>query len=434
MAFKLDFGAIQRGQEASSAQLLGIGRTIGEGIKNYQLKKQKEEEETKMVQARKEGLDALSANDPEAISQFMVKYPGMGEQLQKAYRFKNQEEKLESIEEVQDILTTYDAEGPEGTKNLLEGRINDIIENKGDPGYLVTAYNLLDGDPESFKKVGELTLAGLVGPEEYLSYSRERDPRSTLTTSEKDFERYQKLKMENPDAARQFGIKTGFIKPEDKKRLFKVKENTDGSYTKFYSDGSEEEAKPKENIKLPGMKSSLSPERSQKIMGKATEGSKRAASFALRLRDDIDQMKKLVDNKEVDPKRIALINKAFGDGTIANMSLNPAEQEYLANARDAMYAILRPETGAAITNQETLNYSKLYLPQPGDSDRARDAKIRKMENQWRALRGQSGNVYDAMNLTGGFSEIDKKEKTPEEPVERQPDPVLDDLLNRYPAR
>ena len=41
MSFRLDFGAIQRGHEKTLAQLEGLGRKIGEGIKGYQLKKKK---------------------------------------------------------------------------------------------------------------------------------------------------------------------------------------------------------------------------------------------------------------------------------------------------------------------------------------------------------------------------------------------------------
>lgn len=81
----------------------------------------------------------------------------------------------------------------------------------------------------------------------------------------------------------------------------------------------------------------------------------------MRLKDSMDSMNQL--SKSIDPKRVALINRSLGDGTIANLSLSPAEQQYMVNARDALYAILRPETGAAITLPEMQEYSKMYLPQ-----------------------------------------------------------------------
>ena len=163
--------------------------------------------------------------------------------------------------------------------------------------------------------------------------------------------------------------------------------------TKYYTDGSEEAGKLNQPISGDGIKPISLPQ-AQSIIDKANEGSKKAAGFALRLKDSMDSMNQL--SKSIDPKRVALINRSLGDGTIANLSLSPAEQQYMVNARDALYAILRPETGAAITLPEMQEYSKMYLPQPGDSRAATETKMRKMQGQYNSLRGQSGRVYDAL--------------------------------------
>ncbi|MGT5908113.1 acyltransferase, partial [Escherichia coli] len=148
----------------------------------------------------------------------------------------------------------------------------------------------------------------------------------------------------DPDGAAAFAAAAG-INPNAKK-LLKVETNPDGSVTKYYTDGSEEAGKLNQPISGDGIKPISLPQ-AQSIIDKANEGSKKAAGFALRLKDSMDSMNQL--SKSIDPKRVALINRSLGDGTIANLSLSPAEQQYMVNARDALYAILRPETGAAIT-------------------------------------------------------------------------------------
>lgn len=223
--------------------------------------------------------------------------------------------------------------------------------------------------------------------------SRENSIRSVNapTAAMQNYNQYAQLLKSDPESAATFAAAAG-INPSAKK-LMKVETNPDGSVTKYYTDGSEEAGKINQPINGDGIKPISLPQ-AQSIIDKANEGSKKAAGFALRLKDSMDSMNEL--GKTIDPKRVALINRSLGDGTIANLSLSPAEQQYMVNARDALYAILRPETGAAITLPEMQEYSKMYLPQPGDSKGATDTKMRKMQGQYNSLRGQSGRVYDAL--------------------------------------
>ncbi len=211
------------------------------------------------------------------------------------------------------------------------------------------------------------------------------------TAAMQNYNQYAQMLKVDPDGAAAFAAAAG-INPNAKK-LLKVETNPDGSVTKYYTDGSEEAGKLNQPISGDGIKPISLPQ-AQSIIDKANEGSKKAAGFALRLKDSMDSMNQL--SKSIDPKRVALINRSLGDGTIANLSLSPAEQQYMVNARDALYAILRPETGAAITLPEMQEYSKMYLPQPGDSKAATETKMRKMQGQYNSLRGQSGRVYDAL--------------------------------------
>ncbi|MDQ7100891.1 phage DNA ejection protein [Serratia sp. MF2] len=226
-----------------------------------------------------------------------------------------------------------------------------------------------------------------------IAVSRENSIRAAYapTAAMQNYNQYAQMLKADPDAAAAFASSAGIN--TSAKKLMKVEKNDDGSVTKYYTDGSEEAGKLLQPISAEGIRPISLPQ-AQTILDKANEGTKKSAGFALRLKDSMDSMNQL--SKTIDPKRVALINKSLGDGTIANMSLSPAEQQYMVNARDGLYAILRPETGAAITLPEMQEYSKMYLPQPGDSKEATETKMRKMRGQYNALRGQAGRAYDAL--------------------------------------
>ncbi|OSL16103.1 putative DNA transfer protein p33 [Escherichia coli H386] len=101
---------------------------------------------------------------------------------------------------------------------------------------------------------------------------------------------------------------------------------------------------------------------------------------------------------QISPQRVAIINNALGNGTLANLTLSPTEQQYVVNANDAIMAILRQETGAAIVPAEMSKYYQMYFPQPGDSTKTIDTKRRKMENQFNSLKAASGRAYDALRV------------------------------------
>lgn len=215
---------------------------------------------------------------------------------------------------------------------------------------------------------------------------------ATLTTKQKDFKMYQDLKKTDPAAAEVFGSGAGFVK-DDQKRVFQI---IDG--VKVFADGTEKPLGGDDKFKTPSMKASISKNQAMNVLGKAKEYQTKAAGFANRLRGSIDGMEALakgVNGKAVNPARAALLNRALGDGSIANMTLSSEEQQYMVHAKDALFAILRPETGAAITDSEMKQYAQIYLPQPGDSTATTKLKQNKLENQFKSLRYKAPRVYDA---------------------------------------
>lgn len=391
---------------------------LGSVAQIYQAAKQKEAD----AAFQKEYAAAIQSGDRQQVRDLMTKYPGQLEKIQSGMKWADEDQR-NSIGTLA-AGARLASSSPEAMQSWLQNNANELALVGVDPNNVAQMYQQ---NPSGFGEfVDHLGMAAL-GPIDYFNVQdkmagREIDrgrlaetirsnqagealqargqdiSRANALTSAyaptaamQNYNQYAQMLKADPDGAAAFAAAAG-INPNAKK-LLKVETNPDGSVTKYYTDGSEEAGKLNQPISGDGIKPISLPQ-AQSIIDKANEGSKKAAGFALRLKDSMDSMNQL--SKSIDPKRVALINRSLGDGTIANLSLSPAEQQYMVNARDALYAILRPETGAAITLPEMQEYSKMYLPQPGDSKAATETKMRKMQGQYNSLRGQSGRVYDAL--------------------------------------
>ncbi|HCN4237467.1 TPA: acyltransferase, partial [Escherichia coli] len=213
------------------------------------------------------------------------------------------------------------------------------------------------------------------------------------TAAMQNYNQYAQMLKADPEGAAAFAAAAGIN--TNAKKLMSVRENDDGTVTKYYTDGSEEQGKLNQPISGDGFRPIALPT-AQKIMEKSPEGAKKAAGFAHRVRDALDSIDTLKD--QLSPQRVAIINNALGNGTLANLTLSPTEQQYVVNANDAIMAILRQETGAAIVPAEMSKYYQMYFPQPGDSTKTIDTKRRKMENQFNSLKAASGRAYDALRV------------------------------------
>ncbi|HBC5794730.1 TPA: phage DNA ejection protein [Escherichia coli] len=391
---------------------------LGSVAQTYQAAKQQEAD----AAFQKEYAAAIQSGDRQQVRDLMTKYPGQLEKIQSGMKWADEDQR-NSIGTLA-AGARLASSSPEAMQSWLQNNAKELTRVGVDPNNVAQMYQQ---NPSGFGEfVDHLGMAAL-GPIDYFNVQdkmagREIDrgrlaetirsnqasealqargqdiSRANALTSAyaptaamQNYNQYAQMLKADPDGAAAFAAAAG-INPNAKK-LLKVETNPDGSVTKYYTDGSEEAGKLNQPISGDGIKPISLPQ-AQSIIDKANEGSKKAAGFALRLKDSMDSMNQL--SKSIDPKRVALINRSLGDGTIANLSLSPAEQQYMVNARDALYAILRPETGAAITLPEMQEYSKMYLPQPGDSRAATETKMRKMQGQYNSLRGQSGRVYDAL--------------------------------------
>ncbi|MCV8551220.1 DNA transfer protein [Escherichia coli] len=399
-----------------------VGLTALQGLSGIAGVFQQEKQAQRQKEFQQAYVNAYASGDRGALRQLATQYPDQIESVRKGMGFIDEEQR-NSIGTLA-AGARLASSSPEAMQSWLQNNAKELTRVGVDPNSVAQMYQQ---NPSGFGEfVDHLGMAAL-GPIDYFNVQdkmagREIDrgrlaetirsnqagealqargqdiSRANALTSAyaptaamQNYNQYAQMLKADPDGAAAFAAAAG-INPNAKK-LLKVETNPDGSVTKYYTDGSEEAGKLNQPISGDGIKPISLPQ-AQSIIDKANEGSKKAAGFALRLKDSMDSMNQL--SKSIDPKRVALINRSLGDGTIANLSLSPAEQQYMVNARDALYAILRPETGAAITLPEMQEYSKMYLPQPGDSKAATETKMRKMQGQYNSLRGQSGRVYDAL--------------------------------------
>ncbi|HCU2337526.1 phage DNA ejection protein [Escherichia coli] len=399
-----------------------VGLTALQGLSGIASVFQQEKQAQRQKEFQQAYANAYASGDRSALRNLATQYPDQIESVRKGMGFIDEDQR-NSIGTLA-AGARLASSSPEAMQSWLQNNAKELTRVGVDPNSVAQMYQQ---NPSGFGEfVDHLGMAAL-GPIDYFNVQdkmagREIDrgrlaetirsnqagealqargqdiSRANALTSAyaptaamQNYNQYAQMLKADPDGAAAFAAAAG-INPNAKK-LLKVETNPDGSVTKYYTDGSEEAGKLNQPISGDGIKPISLPQ-AQSIIDKANEGSKKAAGFALRLKDSMDSMNQL--SKSIDPKRVALINRSLGDGTIANLSLSPAEQQYMVNARDALYAILRPETGAAITLPEMQEYSKMYLPQPGDSKAATETKMRKMQGQYNSLRGQSGRVYDAL--------------------------------------
>lgn len=136
--------------------------------------------------------------------------------------------------------------------------------------------------------------------------------------------------------------------------------------------------------------------------GKPLEGSKgltevqaKGVGFATRAREASDIINKVGKGGDVQPgiiKRVAESVPMVGEGlgTLANVTQSAQQQQVEQAQRNFVNAILRQESGAAISESEFQNAKKQYFPQPGDTPEVIRQKAQNRETSIIALETQAG--------------------------------------------
>jgi hypothetical protein len=81
-----------------------------------------------------------------------------------------------------------------------------------------------------------------------------------------------------------------------------------------------------------------------------------------------------------------------GNSSAANFLVSDERQKAEQSGREYVNAILRKDSGAALTNPEIDQYGKTYLPQPGDSQAVLEQKANARTRALQGIRGGLGNV------------------------------------------
>lgn len=139
---------------------------------------------------------------------------------------------------------------------------------------------------------------------------------------------------------------------------------------------------------------------------KPTEQQTKDASFAermLRAEMDLRQVSPINEKgefKKYDPSRAANAyapdSPSWSNLWSANLVNSKEWQQYQRAAREGIAAILRKDTGAAVTDAEWEWYFPMYYPQPGDSPQVTLDKQRARIAVAKGLRGGAGPAFDRM--------------------------------------
>lgn len=162
--------------------------------------------------------------------------------------------------------------------------------------------------------------------------------------------------------------------------------------------------------------------------GKFNEVQGKAATFADRMAASDKIISSLEDVNQgaggivgaIGNTRLPFMSGPIQDTSVFNAAASPERQKALQAQRDFVNAILRRESGAAISESEFNNARRQYFPQPGDSQQVIEQK---RNNRKLAIEGnmrEAGPSYRPPEGWGGRNQ-----------TQTQSSPSVDDLLKKY---
>lgn len=142
---------------------------------------------------------------------------------------------------------------------------------------------------------------------------------------------------------------------------------------------------------------------------KMTEGDKKMIGYYVRMRESLAQIKRL-NYKGANPKSLKSYLMDQGQLRLAS---NDLEKAYFLAVRNYVTAVLRRDSGAAITEAEADKYGRLYSTEPGDGPETDRAKKRLLQKDFESTKTSAGKAYDqwAFNAGIGTTGIDFQSKT-----------------------
>lgn len=136
----------------------GLGKVLGD---RHKAKKRQE--------IRSQGQAIFDSGDPDQIADFMIANPEIGEDLQGAVAFKNEQTQKNLGESALRYLAG------EPLDQILSERVNFVTSQGGDPSDTLQLQAEHDADPERFRRTAEM-VAAQYAPEGYKAYREANKP------------------------------------------------------------------------------------------------------------------------------------------------------------------------------------------------------------------------------------------------------------------
>lgn len=141
-----------------------------------------------------------------------------------------------------------------------------------------------------------------------------------------------------------------------------------------------------------------------------TEFQGKSANYGARAASASDILENVGQGGKVQPgiiKRIGESMPLIGEslGTMLNPTQSPEQQQVEQAQRDFVNAVLRQESGAAISPSEFANAQKQYFPQPGDSKEVIDQKKANRATAIAGLRVMAGPAARSSGTSGEWSDL-----------------------------
>lgn len=141
----------------------------------------------------------------------------------------------------------------------------------------------------------------------------------------------------------------------------------------------------------------------------------KALQFGARMQQSGQNLDALASDGATQPGYIKRMADVVGAGALANWTQNPQQQQVEQSQRDFVNAVLRRESGAAISNSEFDNARAQYFPQPGDSAKVIEQKRR---NRELATRGVLAEVPDSEKRVQQVTAAGQPNQQPQRAVSR----------------
>ncbi|MFG5777970.1 hypothetical protein ACFIQF_12925 [Comamonas sp. J-3] len=139
----------------------------------------------------------------------------------------------------------------------------------------------------------------------------------------------------------------------------------------------------------------------------------KALMFGTRMQQSGQAMDKLAAGGVSQPGYIKRLADTVGAGALANWTQSPEQQQVEQSQRDFVNAVLRRESGAAISASEFDNARKQYFTQPGDSPQVSEQKRKNRELATRGMLAevpnQQARVSQVLSAAGAGAQ--PKERT-----------------------